>query len=67
MPRATTIARAARRARAAGLTPEQRAGYDSALADARWVRDGLTGARHAELSAVIATVEGIEARGEPRR
>jgi D-glucuronyl C5-epimerase C-terminus len=28
------------------------------------VRDGLAGARHAELSGVIATAEGIEARGE---
>ena len=64
VPRGATIARSARRARAAALTPAQRAGYDSALADARRVRDGLSGARRAELSAVIATAEGIEARGE---
>ena len=60
----TTIARTARRARAATLTLTQRAGYDSALRDARAVRDGLTGARRDELSAVIATAEGIEAAGE---
>src|SRR5688572_31791116 len=60
----TTIARTARRARVAALTPTQRASYDSALRDASAVRDGLTGARRDELSAVIATAQGIEARGE---
>jgi hypothetical protein len=64
VPRGAAIARAARRARAASLTPAQRAGYDSALADAKQVRDGLSGARRAELSAVIAIAEEIEARGE---
>jgi hypothetical protein len=64
VPRGAAIARPGRRARAAGLTPAQRAGYDSALNDARRVRDGLIGARRAELSAVIATAEGIEASGQ---
>jgi hypothetical protein len=64
VPRGTAIARSTRRARAAQLSPTQRAAYDAALIDARRVRDGLAGARRAELSAVIATAEGIEASGQ---
>ncbi len=51
-------------ARAAALTPTERATYNSALADARRTRDGLTGTRRAELGGVIAIAEAIDARGE---
>jgi hypothetical protein len=51
-------------ARAAALTTTERATYTAALADARQVRDGLTGAPRAELSGVIAIAEAIDGRGE---
>ena len=51
-------------ARAAALTPTERATYSSALADARRTRDGLAGARRTELGGVIAIAEAIDARGE---
>ena len=68
VPDGTRIVRARPRAPAriaalSPLTPAQRAGYDAALRDARTVRGTLTGARRAELGAVIATAESIEARG----
>jgi D-glucuronyl C5-epimerase C-terminus len=65
VPRGTRVARVARMARAAitGST-NARADYEAALADARRLRDALTGTPRDELGAAIATAEGIDARGE---
>lgn len=69
VPRGTRIvrARSASRpmARAASLTSKERKTYDGALRDARRTRDSLNaGTPRDELSAVIATAEGIDARGD---
>ena len=65
VPRRTVMSRRAQRAplaRSAALTPTERATYTSALTDAKRDRDGLTGTRRSELSAVIATAEGGSTR-----
>jgi D-glucuronyl C5-epimerase-like protein len=67
VPRRAALSRRAQRAplaRTAALTPVERATYTSALTDAKRARDGLSGARRSELSAVIATAEALDARGE---
>ena len=67
VPRRAVLSRRAQRAplaRAAALTPVERATYTSALTDAKRARDGLSGTRRSELSAVIATAEALDARGE---
>ena len=46
------------------LSASARARYDAALADARRVGDLLAGAQRAEMAGVVATAEGIEARGQ---
>jgi D-glucuronyl C5-epimerase C-terminus len=67
VPRRAVLSTRAQRAplaRAAALTPVERATYTSALTDAKRARDGLTGAPRSELSAVIATSEALDRRGE---
>ena len=67
LPRVRRGARIAALARAqtpAPLTPAARASYEAALANARLTRDRLSGAGRAELAAVIATAEAIDARGQ---
>jgi D-glucuronyl C5-epimerase C-terminus len=65
-PRRAALSRRAQRplARAAALTPTERTTYTTALTDAKRTRDALTGAPRTELSAVIATAEAIDRRGE---
>jgi D-glucuronyl C5-epimerase C-terminus len=63
-PRAGRRARVAAAAQVPVLSPAARADYTAALATARATRDRLGGARRAELAAVIATAEAIDARGQ---